>query len=107
MSFKLMSKAGPASDCTSLYYISFYKEYTVAEFIGEVLTKYPNEWGNIIIKKQHDMSGACLGHVDYSHGELVGKKDIRMKELLDYKIIHGSAHGGWSAMNYVLFISKN
>lgn len=71
------------------------KEYTVSEFINEVLKKEPNEWGYFKIKNTRET-------VEYRHGEILNNNFDN--EILSARIISISAHGGWSNMDYLIII---
>ena len=83
--------------CTARYDIILDKSYTVNEFINAVLTN--NEWG-------------CIGI--YCKGTVFGKpccrynRDKLLSRLpdntLSKKVVKARATGGWSQMDYILWI---
>lgn len=87
-------------DCTAGYAVSMTKEYSVREFIAEVLTL--NEWGDIGIYKENQAwfeSGDP--YCTYKRDKLI---TTMSDEVLDKKVIKATASGGWSNMNYILHI---
>ena len=44
---KLIHRAGPFGDCTSIYDVSFPQDITVEQFIAAVVKENPHEWGSI------------------------------------------------------------
>lgn len=87
-------------DCTAGYEIHLTKQYTVKEFIDEVLTK--DEWGVISISDGTEAwynSGTPL--VEYKRGNLLNKMP---DEYLDKVIIKATAFGGYSNMDYKLMV---
>lgn len=82
-------------DCTAGYRVDLYKEYTVSEFINEVLKKEPNEWGDFIIKN----TGV---RTEYKYGKIVENNFDNY--TLSAKIVSIKAHGGWSNMDYIIII---
>lgn len=75
--------------------MKFSNEYTVREFIEEVLKTHPGEWGYFELKN--------LGvRTDYKHGRLL--KQHFADVLLGSKIVKAYASGGWSRMDYKLTI---
>ncbi|WP_443683882.1 hypothetical protein [Phocaeicola plebeius] len=95
--FSLTQITPTFGDCTAGYRVDLDKEYTVSEFINEVLKKEPNEWGYFKIKKNGMMS-------EYRYGELL--ENNFDNEILSAKVSHISASGGWTRMDYYLTIEK-
>lgn len=93
--FKLRTAGPTAGDCTTPYYVDFYSECTVREFIDEVLKK--GEWGYIMIGKFFDGP-----KIEYSHGMIAS--GVFSQNILDSKIKKATAHGGWTRMDYMLDI---
>ncbi len=93
--FTLTRATPTGGDCTAGYDVGFSNEYTVREFIEEVLKTHPGEWGYFELKN--------LGvRTDYKHGRLL--KQHFADELLNSKIVKAYASGGWSRMDYYLTI---
>ena len=91
-------RTGPTrGDCTSPYAVVMEKEYTVNEFIQEILAR--KEWGYIGI---------------YCQGEIFGDPKCEYKddkllyslpdEYLNKRVVKAKADGGWSRMDYLLWI---
>lgn len=92
MIFKMGESYG---DCTSSYYVYLDKEYTLGEFIDTIFKERPNEWGYINVLN--------IGKCAYSQGNL---KDSEFKpEVLSKNIKSVEGCGGWSMMDYVIYIS--
>lgn len=95
--FKLYSAGKVRGDCTAPYDVELDKEYTVNEFVQTVLTR--KEWGYIGI---------------YCHGTFFGEPKCEYKydkllytlpdNVLNKKVIKVKADGGWSRMDYLLWI---
>ena len=85
-------------DCTAGYEVELSKQYTVNEFISDVLKR--NEWGYIVI---YDESQAWFNkgnpYCEYRNDKMVTEMN---KEYLDRIIASVTAMGGWSNMDYKL-----
>lgn len=94
---KLTQTSETFGDSTAQYSVEMNRPYTVGEFIKEVLTK--KEWGKISIydRDQRFESPSC----EYSGKEL---KTEMPETFLNKKIEKAIAHGGWSRMDYKLYI---
>ena len=87
------------SDCTGPYEVKISKPMKVREFIDEILSTYPHEWGYIGIYKERTFFGEpCC---EYKWGELLYKLP---KEYLDKEIESVDGSGGWSRSDYLLHI---
>lgn len=82
-------------DCTAGYRVDLDKEYTVSEFINEVLREKTNEWGSFEIKR-------FMLKAEYRHGEII-ESDFD-ENILSAKILSVAATGGWSRMDYIIII---
>lgn len=92
---------GPADrDCWA-YDIVLDKEYTVREFIQTVLDNRPDEWGYIRIGKQRSIFGGP--YIEYKYGEII-HNPTAMEEVMNRKIDHVRSVGGWTAMDYWLYL---
>ena len=90
--------AGPtAGDCTTPYYVEFYGECTVREFINEVVKQNECEWGYVIIGSYYDGP-----RIEYTYGKIVSS--VFSQDILDAKIKNATASGGWTRMDYLLDI---
>lgn len=90
-------QTGPTrGDCTSPYEVTMDKEYTVDEFIQEILTR--KEWGYIGIYSSNDFFGdpKC----EYRDDKLLYSLP---NEYLNKRVIKVKADGGWSRMDYLLW----
>ena len=99
------------SDCTNIYEVSLRgKKYTIGEFIQEVFTERPNEWGNIEVndikedKTKKEIYDLDAGErtVMFKDGKIIGQNFDN--ELLNKPIRHVIAQGGWSRMDYVIYV---
>lgn len=95
--FKLYSAGAMCGDCTAPYDVELYKEYTVDEFVHAVLTR--KEWGYIGIYCQSKIFGEPK--CEYSYDKLLYNLP---DDVLNKKVIKVKAHGGWSRMDYLLWI---
>lgn len=87
-------------DSTAAYTVSFDKEYTVQEFINEVL-KF-NEWG-YIVASEYDRKNDFkrISQCEYKLDQLI----VAMRlDVLNKKIIKATASGGYSRMDYLLHV---
>lgn len=98
---KMICTGGPYGDCCSSYDVELDHEYTVKEFVKEVLTQKPQEWGRVTLvsdfkyKYQHE-EDTC----QYKYGNIAerfSKEGTKERTILEVK-----AHGGWTAMDYFL-----
>lgn len=87
-------------DCTCDYNIELDKDYIVEEFIKEVLSSNPDEWGSIGID---DGVGYSHGtpYCDYKNGKLLTKLP---DEVLSKKVSKVTSSGGWSLMDYKILL---
>lgn len=85
------------SDCTGPYSVSISKPMTVREFINELLSTYPGEWGYIGIYKYGTIFGDP--YCEYWHGKLLYSLP---DEYLDRKIEQVDGSGGWSRSDFLL-----
>lgn len=97
---KLSQSTPTAGDCTAGYSVSLDKEYTVDEFIKEVLTN--KEWGYIGI---HNEGQAWFSrgnpNCEYRGDKLITEMD---KDFLNHKVKAAKASGGYSRMDYTIYI---
>jgi len=100
--FKLLQAGREGGDCTAPYDVKLDKEYTVKEFVDAVLTR-DSEWGYIGIIYRDAKSVFGDPHCEYSHGELLYNLP---EEVLNRKVNYVNAHGGWSRMDYRLYLKK-
>ena len=94
--FKLTQLRPEGSDCTAPYGVELNGEYTVAEFITDVL-KDEREWGYIGI----DDGKAIFGNPcrEYKGGKMLSTLP---DDFLTMKVTRARASGGWSRMDYLL-----
>ena len=93
--FKLRTAGPTAGDCITPYYVDFYSECTVREFIDEVLKQ--NEWGYVIIGSYYDGP-----RIEYTNDKIVS--GVFSQDILDAKIKKATASGEWTSMDYLLDI---
>lgn len=82
-------------DCTAPYDIDFFESYKVKEFVDDILSN-KEEWGWITIR--FDKTERTF---EYRDGRL---KTELPKELLSRTIVFAGASGGWSRMDYHLYL---
>lgn len=95
--FKLHSAGEVRGDCTAPYNVELDKEYTVNEFVQAVLTK--QEWGYIGIYCQGKIFGEPK--CEYKHGKLMYTLP---DNVMNRRVVKAKADGGWTCMNYLLWI---
>ena len=96
--FKMRSAGEVRGDCTAPYHVELDKEYTVNEFVNTVLT-ITKEWGYIGIYCRGKIFGEPK--CEYSHGKLLYALP---DNVLNKKVVKVQADGGWSRMDYLLWI---
>lgn len=96
--FKLRRASGPFGDATSCYVVDFDRDYTVREFLKELLQR-GRDWGSIDLRLAKELH-TC----DYCYGKAYGPVPT---EWLDKRIKSAAAHGGWSNMDYIVELRGN
>ena len=97
---RLKQTGNAGGDCTAPYSVLLDKEYTVKEFITEILKSRSDEWGYIVIEKKGEIFGKP--NCEYRYGKLISNLP---KEILDKCVISARAHGGWTCMDYLLTVN--
>lgn len=94
-------KVGYYGDCTADYAVIFKKDYTVREFIDEIITHRSGEWGCIGISTHDNEAWAqfCSIKCSYRWGKMESKFSDKW---LDRHIESATGHGGYSNMDYIL-----
>ena len=93
--FTLSQISPTGGDCTALYKAILYKDYTVQEFVTEILTR--REFGSITI------DGECINSTyNFSYNDSNCESIWNYKGLLDLKVKRVTANGGWSRMDYTI-----
>lgn len=88
-------------DCTQGFTVILDKNYTVKEFIDQIVKQRRNEWGYFRLKMKKDPFGKRI--CEYRNGEY---GDILLPDILNRDIEIVSAHGGWSAMDYIISLTS-
>ena len=103
--FEMIRTGGPFGDCTCNYRVEPKCEFTVKEFVDEVL-KDKCEWGDIKIDINH--TGRFYGidgpKIVYKHGKLTTPNFS--DDILRQKVEIGRANGGWTYTCYTLILKK-
>ena len=94
MKFKQTRPEG--SDCTASYDVTGYKAKTVGEFIQEVLSERPNDWGDIHVQKPGKPWTGCP-RMEYRYGVSISHLPAELEALEIEKV---DAIGGWTQMSY-------
>ncbi len=95
---KLTQCTPTGGDCTAGYSVTLDKDYTVEEFINEVLTK--NEWGYIgIWSDEQAWFDRGDPYCEYKRDKLITQMP---NDIMGKKIVKAKASGGWSNMDYLL-----
>ena len=96
--FRLHKIRHEGSDCTAPYDVELNGEYSVEQFIHDVLLN-EREWGKIGI---YNGQGLITDpNCEYKHGILISELP---EEYLKLRVVSATAHGGWSLMDYVLTV---
>lgn len=90
-------------DCTAPYDVMLDKPYTVGAFVEEVLATRSNEWGNFNVMGSGSDYFHPTARVEYRYGKLL---EALPENLLSMQIDRVKAHGGWTNMDYRLYITK-
>ena len=100
MKFIATSRMG--SDCTTAYNVMDYTSKTVGEFVDEVLDEHPHDWGSISVRGVKRPGALIFGDsCEYKYGKLLTKID---QDIQKYEIKEVKAAGGWSNMDYIVFV---
>ena len=90
-------------DETTPYAVTEYKAKTVGEFINEVLTERPREWGYFAVKTK-GMGFLGSPRIEYRYGKMLDEMPAEWQNLEIRKI---ESCGGWSAMDYLIWDINN
>ena len=100
MKFQLTPMGRMRSDCTSAYAVMITEQGTVRDFIDTILRDKTNEWGYIGIASSESSFGQP--RMEYAYGKS-NSRDA-MKEYENKQIQSIRADGGWSRMDYILYV---
>ena len=100
----VLRQIGPErGDCTAPYDVDFEgRTYTVMEFIRGLLEERSGDWGKIRIYIDPRF-GSIEPSCKYKYGTLLTKLP---DEFLSREIYHAKADGGWSKMDYRLYLKE-
>lgn len=86
------------------YKVIFLEKCTVREFVEYVLNT-TNDWGYIGIYNPEENPFFGYPNIEYAVGRLKEGSTIRdFGELLDKSVTKATASGGWSRMDYILYV---
>lgn len=88
-------------DGTCWYNILLVKNYTVQEFVRDVLKQFKDSWGSINI----EINDEQINSYDYAYGKLKWKSKFKNMPK-DKKVISATANGGYSFLNFYLTVSE-
>ena len=91
---KLKQVTKTFSDATAGYSVEFTKEYTLQEFVNEVLSN-EQRWGYLAIDSEISIFGDP--RCKYRHGKLLTEFQ---SEILTKKVVSAKARGGYGRMDY-------
>lgn len=126
---ELIQTGGPYCDETWSYDVAFPEDWTVRNFIAYIVKYFSkestNRWGSIFIYKpspampnsdRTEVLEYDEGRCWVAHNESYLTEDRRnelkeaslhvLNEFIDSSISCIAANGGWSSMNYLLYIKK-
>ena len=118
---KFTCTGGPYGDATASYKVDFPKGWTFLDFVEYVTLTYSKEhreWGDITVgsvfsdkivtyrEGEAFYFGGENWHNDEEKQKCLEKSKILYKEYLNRKVASVSAHGGWSAMDYVITLEE-
>lgn len=92
---------------SNTYRLKFDKEYTVNEFIDEILKSHSDECGYIDIQTSLAPQTAKYISCEYQHGKLINDAVLSSSGAVFHhkKIKSARAYGGWGRMDYDLTIT--
>ena len=98
--FKLTAAGPVGSDCTGPYNVSLNDTYSVGDFINDILRQ--QEWGYIGIYDSKSVFGDP--YCEYRGDRLLSNMPA---EYLKRKIKRAKASGGWSRMDYLIWLEDS
>lgn len=96
---KFIQTHATGSDCTAPYDVKLDKPYTVGEFINEVLTTCPNDWGFFDVRRKGSVYFTRMVRFAYNYGKM---ECSIPEEFASLPIKDVNASGGWSRIDYNL-----
>lgn len=102
---KFIQTHATGGDYTAPYDVILGKPYTVGEFIAEILSTRPNEWGYVDVICEGSNYLTPSARMEYRHGEALNKLPESILRL-QIDIDNVKASGGWSRMDYSLKIAE-
>lgn len=96
---KFIQTHAEGGDCTAPYDVKLDKPYTVGEFIKEVLTTRPKEWGEFFVRHKGCGFLDSIARAEYRYGAM---KSAIPEEFTSLPVKEVKAAGGWSCMDYNL-----
>ena len=96
--FKLVQIRPEGSDCTAPYGVQLNGDYTVEQFINDVLLD-EREFGYIGIYNGKSVFGDP--RCEYRFGEIISTMD---EKFLNMRVTSATASGGWGRMDYILTV---
>lgn len=113
-SIQFKNTGGPYGDATSAYEVLVPTGTTVREFIIYIRDRYSvehNEWGKFSYNHPfNDFLSYNRGKLFFEYypsGVPKDKCQSVLDEIADKKIVKIKAHGGWSAMDYTLYLEED
>lgn len=101
--FKFVCTGGPYGDCMSAYRIEIQQPCTIAQFVEFVNSR--EEWGAVYINPKNWLGQDALASFEYNnHGS--NKPLVIPPYFHDMRIARIEAHGGWSAMDYRVYLHE-
>lgn len=97
--FKMLQSTPVGGDCTCGYDVKLDRGYTVKEFVNTVLKNNTDEWGKFEIK----IESKAVDSFEYRYGNLTDEPN---RVYGDHKIKEVYASGGWSNMDYDLYLEE-
>lgn len=86
-------------ECTGKYDISMDHPYTVKEFIDDMLSQFPDEWGSIQLYKRGEIWGDNIVRCEYEYGRLVSSLP---EKYMEREVYIAEARAGFSRMDITL-----
>lgn len=102
--FDLRQSGPTGGDETAMYSVQFERGKpmpTIGEFIKDLIANHSGDWGGVQIREDKNRT-LGIAHLGYSYGKITA--DSIPDEIKAKQIKRISASGGWSRMDYLIFV---
>ena len=103
--FDFVQTSTVGRDCTCKYKLIFNRTCTVKDFVDNLFNSRSDEWGSIEVRPNIAVGGSIDNvSTQYECGIL---RNSSFTDIYDFIITEATASGGWSRMDYVLYVKPN